>query len=325
LGVPGAGNYASAIFLPVIRKAGGITLAGVVSASGLNARHAAQRFGFAFSGSAEQDILENSEINVVTILTRHNSHARQALAALRQGKHVYCEKPLAIHPEELAEIAAFLRSGEHPVLMVGFNRRFAPMAIQLKEFLGERSEPLVAHYRVNAGYLPLNHWLHDPEVGGGRIIGEGCHFVDFLTFLVGTSPISISIQALPDNGRYQQDNVVLTLTFSDGSLGTLQYLANGDKSFGKERVEVFCAGQAAALDDFRTLELVKNGSRKVTRALLRQDKGHRRAWESFLSAVRRGGEPPIHYVDLLGVTQATFVAANALREGRRGPIEVTIP
>ena len=325
LGVLGAGNYASAIFLPVIKKAGGINLAGVVSASGLSARHAAQRFGFGFSGSDEKDILDNPEINVVTILTRHNQHARQALAALRLGKHVYCEKPLAIHAEELAEIAAFLRSGEHPVLMVGFNRRFAPMAIQLKDFLGQRSEPLVANYRVNAGYLPLNHWLHALEIGGGRIIGEGCHFVDFLTFLVGTPPISVSAQALPDNGRYQQDNVLLTLTFGDGSIGTLQYLANGDKSFAKERVEVFCGGQAAALDDFRTLELVKNGNRKVSRAPLRQDKGHRRAWEAFLATLRQGGEPPIPYTHLLGVTQATFMAAAALTEGRPEPVAVEIP
>ncbi len=309
----------------MIQKTGGVALAGIVSASGLNARHAAQRFGFAFSSSSEQDILENPEINVVTILTRHNSHARQALAALRLGKHVYCEKPLAIRPEELAEIADFLRSEEHPILTVGFNRRFAPMAIQLKDFLGERSEPLVAHYRVNAGYLPLNHWLHAPEVGGGRIIGEGCHFVDFLTFLVGSPPITISAQALPDNGRYQQDNVVLTLSYSDGSIGSLHYLANGDKSFAKERVEVFCGGQVAALDDFRTLELIKNGSRRVTRSLLRQDKGHRRAWEVFLTAVREGGEPPIPYTHLLGVTQATFAAAAALREGRSGPVPVTIP
>ncbi|MGD0005832.1 MAG: Gfo/Idh/MocA family oxidoreductase, partial [Anaerolineaceae bacterium] len=325
LGVLGAGNYATAIFLPVIQKAGGISLAGVVSSSGLSARHAAQRFGFAFSSSSEQDVLENPEINVVTILTRHNSHARQVLAALRLGKHVYCEKPLAIHPDELAEIAAFLHSDEHPVLTVGFNRRFAPMAIQLKEFLGERIEPLVAHYRVNAGYLPLNHWLHAPEVGGGRIIGEGCHFVDFLTFLVGAPPISVSAQALPDNGRYQQDNFVLTLSFSDGSIGSLHYLANGDKSFAKERVEVFCGGQAAALDDFRTLELVKNGSRKVTHAPLRQDKGHRHAWEVFLSAVRQGGEPPIPYTHLLGVTQATFAATAALKEGHQEPVPVTIP
>jgi predicted dehydrogenase len=327
LGVLGAGNYASAIFLPIIRKAGGITLAGVASSSGLSARHAAQRFGFAFSSSAEQDILENPAINVVTILTRHNSHARQTLAALRLGKHVYCEKPLAINPEELAEIAEFLRSRDQggPVLMVGFNRRFAPMVLQLKEFLGERSEPLVATYRVNAGFLPLSHWTQSPEVGGGRTIGEGCHFVDLLTFLVGSPPISISAQALPDNGRYRQDNVILTMTFGDGSIGSLQYLANGDKSFAKERVEVFCAGQAAALDDFRTLELVKNGSRKVTRAPLRQDKGHRRAWEAFLSAVRQGGEPPIPYSHLLGVTQATFAAASALKEGRTETVPVTIP
>jgi predicted dehydrogenase/threonine dehydrogenase-like Zn-dependent dehydrogenase len=326
LGVFGAGNYASAVFLPVLRKAGGISRLGIATSSGLSARQAMQRFDFGFSTSSEHEILENPNINVVAVLTRHDSHARLVLAALEKGKHVYCEKPLAINENELNQVAQALSQKNQPLVMVGFNRRFAPMAIKLSAFLCQRSEPLVAHYRVNAGYLPLNHWLHDPQIGGGRIIGEGCHFIDFLTFLVGAPPVSVCAQSLPDGGRYQQDIAVLTFTFPDGSLGTLHYLANGDKSFSKERVEVFCAGQTAVLDDFRTLELIKNGSRQVSRSFLRQDKGHRGAWETFLKSIRQGGEPPIPYTHLVAITHATLIASNAIQngEGKIHPIPLPI-
>ncbi len=315
LGVLGAGNYATAMFLPGAAKVGGVERRVIASAAGLNARHAAERFGFATASSSESDVLEDPAVNLVAILTRHDQHARQSAAALRVGKHVYCEKPLAIHQEELEEIAGALRAENAPLLTVGFNRRFAPMAVALKEFLQSSSEPLAAHYRVNAGYLPLNHWLHDPAVGGGRIIGEGCHFVDFLTFLVGQPPVSVFAQALPDGGRYREDNVALTFRFPNGSVGTLSYLANGDKSFPKERVEVFSGGRAAALDDFRILELAENGRRKIVRSRLRQDKGHQAAWSNFLGAVRRGEQPPIPYDQLWGVTLATFAAVESLRCG----------
>ena len=281
-------------------------------------------------------LLKAPHINTIAILTRHHLHARQALAALKAGKHVFCEKPLAIRPEELVEIARFLERGRHatsgdqsneshrvlstapfPYLMVGFNRRFAPLTQRLKEFLADRQEPLVAHYRGNAGFLPPNHWLHDPEQGGGRLIGEGCHFVDFLTFLVGEPPVSVSTQGLPDLGRYRGDNLVLTLQYRDGSVGTLTSLANGDKAFPKERVEVFTGGKVAALDDFRSLELIENGQRRVTVSRLRQDKGHRAEWEAFSRAIISGGPPPIPYDHLLGVTRATFVALESLRNGER--------
>lgn len=315
LGVLGAGNYATGVFLPAVVKTGGVQRSTIASAAGLNASSAAARFGFAAASSAESDILEDPAIQLVAILTRHNLHARQAAAALRGGKHVYCEKPLAIQPEELDEVAAALQSAEAPLLAVGFNRRFAPLAQALRDFLQGSAEPLVAHYRVNAGYLPPEHWLHDPAVGGGRIVGEGCHFVDFLTFLVGAPPDSVSAQALPDGGRYRQDNVTLTFTFPGGSLGTLTYLANGDKSFPKERLEVFSGGRAAALDDFRRLELAHDGRRRVLRSPFKQDKGHRAAWNAFLQAARQGGPPPIPYEQLWGVTLATFAAVESLRRG----------
>lgn len=173
------------------------------------------------------------------------------------------------------------------------------------------------HYRVNAGYLPLTHWLHDPLQGGGRIVGEGCHFVDFLTFLAGMQPVSVSAQGLPDAGRYREDNVVLNFGFPDGSLGTVSYLANGDKSFPKERVEVFCAGRVAVLDDFRMLETVRDGRRQVYRARMGQDKGHTAEWQAFSAALLTGGPPPISYGQLLGVTRATFAAVTALRDAMR--------
>jgi predicted dehydrogenase len=203
--------------------------------------------------------------------------------------------------------------GRDRILTVGFNRRFAPLAVQMKTFLDGRKEPLAAYYRVNAGYIPLSHWTHDPEQGGGRIIGEGCHFIDFLTFLVGAPPFEVIARGLPDGGRYRDDNVTLSFTFPDGSVGVLSYLANGDKAFPKERVEVFSGGRVAVLDDYRSLELAANGNRRVTRARLRQDKGHQAEWQAFVAAIQAGGPPPIPYKQIFGVMRATFAAVEALR------------
>jgi len=313
LGVLGAGNFATAVMLPAVRRIPDVRLEGIVSASGVSAAHAARKFGFRYAASDPQEVLGDDRINTVAVLTRHHLHAAQTVAALRAGKHVFCEKPLALTLTGLTEVEAAL--AEHPdrLLMVGFNRRFAPLAQRLHAFLADRSEPLVAHYRVNAGYIPLTHWLHDPQQGGGRIIGEGVHFIDFLTFLVGAPPVDGIARALPDGGRYRQDNVVLTFTFPDGSLGTVTYLANGDKSFPKERVEVFCGGRVAVLDDFRTLELVRDGRREVVRSRLRQDKGHRAAWEAFIRAIADGGEPPIPYDQICGVHRAAFAVVEGMR------------
>jgi predicted dehydrogenase/threonine dehydrogenase-like Zn-dependent dehydrogenase len=314
LGVLGAGNYATAVFLPVVQRAGGVQKVGIASASGLSARHAAQRYGFGFASSQESDILANPQIQVVAILTRHQHHARQVIQALRAGQHVFCEKPLAITPEELKAIQQLLEEKPPALLTVGFNRRFAPFSRQLAQFLENRREPMFIHYRVNAGYLPLTHWLHDSQQGGGRIIGEGCHFIDYLTFLVGKPPLRVRTVGLPDGERYRQDNVCMTFTFEDGSIGTVTYLANGDKSLPKERVEVFCAGRVAVLEDYRSLEFLQNGQRQKFTARLRQDKGHRALWEAFVQAVRQGGQPPIPYDHLISVTRASFAAVESLRQ-----------
>jgi predicted dehydrogenase/threonine dehydrogenase-like Zn-dependent dehydrogenase len=337
LGVLGAGNFANAVMLPALKGISSVELVGIASATGVGAQNAVKKFGFTYAASDEARIIEDPQVNTIAILTRHHLHARQVLAALAAGKHVFCEKPLALSLAELEGVVAALSGKEGCVdeigvdqvdsqnaalspttcslLMVGFNRRFAPLAVRLKAFLEGRSEPMAISYRVNAGYIPLNHWVHDLQQGGGRLLGEGCHFVDFLTFLVGAPPATVTAQALPDGGRYHEDNVVMTYTFPDGSLGTISYLANGDKAFPKERAEVFCGGRVAVLDDYRILETVQNGRRKVFRSPLRQDKGHRAEWQAFAAALLAGGPPPIPYEQIFGVTRATLAALESLRCG----------
>ncbi len=316
VGVLGAGNFATAVMLPALKVIPAVKLVGIASASGMSAHHAASKFGFAYAESDAARLLSDPAVEALAILTRHNLHAAQVLAALAAGKHVFCEKPLALTLEEMDQIRAALAQPGAPLLTVGFNRRFAPLAVRMAGFFRGRSEPLLMHYRVNAGYIPLNHWTHDLEQGGGRIIGEGCHFIDLLTSLVGEPPASVSAHGLPDRGRYREDNVHLVFTFPDGSLGTVDYVANGDKSFPKERIEVFGGGKAAALDDFRSLELSGNGRRQVFHSRLRQDKGHRAEWVAFAAAIQAGGPPTIPYDQVFGVSRAAIAAVEALRTGR---------
>jgi predicted dehydrogenase len=314
LGVLGAGLYANATLLPAIKRIPEIELVGIASSGGLHAQHSGKKFGFAYATASEDEILNDPKINTIVILTRHNTHADLVVKALQAGKNVFVEKPLAVTSEQCSVISDQLRKTDHCILMTGFNRRFAPLATQLAAHFTQRSDALYAHYRVNAGYIPVNHWTQDPAIGGGRIIGEACHFVDFLTFLVGSAPVAVSAQALPDAGKYRQDNVSMTFTFADGSVGVVDYLASGDKSLPKERVEVFCGGRVAILDDYRTLELIHNGQRRSVKSAFRQDKGHFNEMQAFVSAIRNGGEPPIPYEQLIGVTKATLAAVESIRE-----------
>jgi predicted dehydrogenase/threonine dehydrogenase-like Zn-dependent dehydrogenase len=316
LGVIGAGNYANAVFLPAVKKTGGVRLAGVASSGGLSAQHSARKFGFSFATSAAADILSSKEVNVVAVLTRHQSHASLALAALQNGKHVYCEKPLALQKTELDHIAKALEKKGHPCLSVGFNRRFAPMSRALKSFFQDSTEPFYIHYRVNAGFIPASHWLHDPDQGGGRLVGEGCHFIDYLCFLTGQTPLEVSALALPDRNKYSRDNFLVTVKFADGSLGSLAYLSNGSKRYGKEYIEVFSAGKIGILDDFRSLQLIDENHTTTERSALRQDKGHQAAWQAFLSAVRGQAAEPIPYRELLLSSYPTLACRQALLAGQ---------
>jgi|HubBroStandDraft_6_1064221.scaffolds.fasta_scaffold00224_21 predicted dehydrogenase/threonine dehydrogenase-like Zn-dependent dehydrogenase len=323
IGLLGAGSFATSTLLPAIRRVDGVEMVVACAANGSRARHTAEKFGFRACTSDEQEIVNHSAVNTIVIATRHNLHAGQVIAALNSGKHVFCEKPLCLNEEELSRIVKVHDDLTSPrrVLMVGFNRRFAPLAVRLKSFLQEVREPMALHYRVNAGFLPADHWLNDPQQGGGRILGEVCHFVDFLCFLTGSSPVEVETRSLPNPGQYSNDNVVCSLRFAGGSQGTISYLANGDKSYSKERIEVFGGGSVAVLEDFRRLELVRGGKKRVVRSLLRPDKGHRGEWKAFIAALRTGAKSPIPFPELVRTMRATF----ALEESRCSGQPVTVP
>ena len=313
IGLLGAGSFATSTLLPAMKRVGAEMVV-ACAANGSHARHAAEKFGFRFCTTDEQEILNNPAVNTVVIATRHHLHATQVKAALRSGKHVFCEKPLCLNEVELNSIVAARedQSSSRQLLMVGFNRRFAPLAVRLKSFLKDVREPLALNYRVNAGFLPVDHWLNDPLQGGGRVLGEVCHFVDFLCFLADALPMEVETRSLPNPGHYSNDNIVCSLRFANGSQGTISYLANGDRSYSKERIEVFGGGSIAVLEDFRRLELVRGGNRRVYRSLLGQDKGHRGEWEMFITAIQTGAESPIPFREVVNATMATF----ALEESR---------
>jgi predicted dehydrogenase/threonine dehydrogenase-like Zn-dependent dehydrogenase len=315
LGVLGAGNYAGAVFLPAVRKAGGVSFIGIASSGGVNAHSLGRKFGFDFASSNEDEIIDNKSINSVAVLTRHDSHAKLTVRALKAGKNVYCEKPLALKIGDLKLIEKEIKKKSHPYLMVGFNRRFAPFTQSLKEYFEGHSEPLSMYYRVNAGFLPLAHWLHDPNTGGGRLIGEGCHFIDFLTYIVGEPPAKVNVQSMPDNGKYYQDNLNITLEFPDGSIGTIAYLSNGSRNFGKEYAEIIGGGKIGILNDYRSLELVDDRQKKSFNSRIKQDKGHLAAWNAFTNAIKNGGEEPIPYKEILQVSYATLACQESLQIG----------
>jgi predicted dehydrogenase/threonine dehydrogenase-like Zn-dependent dehydrogenase len=316
IGLLGAGSFATATLLPAMKEIPGLDLVGVCAANGSHARHAADKFGFRYCATDADKIIEDPGVSTVVIATRHHLHARQTLAALGAGKHVFCEKPLCITQHELAEIVeTFSAAGAGQRLMVGFNRRFAPMVQRMKAFLAEIEEPLALHYRVNAGYLPPDHWVNDAEQGGGRICGEVCHFVDLLAFLAGAAPVEVHTRGLANQGRYSDDNVVVSLGFANGSQGTITYLANGDRAFSKERLEVFGGGAVAVLEDFRSLELIRHGRKQSVRSRLRQDKGHRGEWEAFAAAIRSGSESPIPFHEIVASTLATLCAMESRSTG----------
>ncbi len=321
LGVLGAGNFAQNTLLPALKTISGVSFIGVSNATGARSRSAAEKFGFSYCTNSEDELLRDSKINAVLIATRHHLHACKTLATLRAGKAVFCEKPLCLDENELAALVRVAWPSGHgkpiaPLLMVGFNRRFAPMAVKLKRFLSENHEQLSIHYRVNAGFIPGDHWVNDPEQGGGRILGEVCHFVDFLCFLAGARPIEVQAQSVGNSGQYSMDNIVAQFRFANGTLGTITYMANGDRTASKERLEVFGGGSVAILEDFRRLELVRNGRKKIFRARLEQDKGHKAEMRAFVDALRGEIPPPIPFEQIVDSTLATLRLHNACQTGQ---------
>lgn len=316
----GAGNFAKATLLPAMRKTPGTRLVGVCTASGLSSRDAARRFGFAYCTTESDQILRDPDVRAVVITTRHHQHAAQVCRALEAGKHVFVEKPLCLDATELARVSEALTSARarEPglVLMVGFNRRFAPLALALRRHFGDSREPLLVQYRVNAGYIPPSHWTQDPAQGGGRLLGEAVHFIDWALWCVGAPPVEVSASALPDGGRYSGDNLAITLTFANGAVAQVLYAANGDRALGKERIEVHGRGRSAVLEDFRRLDLFADGRRATTRHLLRADKGHAGEWRAFVEAVAGRAAVPIPYEEIEGGMRAGLAAVRAVNERR---------
>ena len=319
VGLLGAGGFAISTLIPAMRASSNTSLVAVCAATGSHAQHAAGKFGFCTGTTDEVELIRDRSVNTVVIATRHHMHARQVLAALAAGKNVFCEKPLCLTEGELRDIVRSyleMAPSQRPALMVGFNRRFAPMTARMKSFLSPISEPLALHYRINAGYLPPDHWVNDREQGGGRILGEVCHFVDLLTFLAGSPVVGVQARPIGSSARYSGDNVLASLRFANGSEGTISYLANGDRSFSKERIEVFGGGSTAVLEDFRRLELVRNGRKETIRSRWRQDKGHGAEWASFVQSVQRPKEPSIRFEDLLCSTLATLRVNESVATGK---------
>lgn len=309
----GAGNYAGRVLIPAF-KAAGAQLQAVVSGGGVSAVHFGKKFGFAEAGTDSAAALADPAVDTVVIATRHDAHARQVLAALQAGKHVFCEKPLCLTLDELAEIEAAAVSRPGQLLMIGFNRRFAPQVVKIKELLDTVAEPKSFVMTVNAGAIPPDHWTQDMAVGGGRIIGEGCHFIDLLRHLAGAPILAQHAVAL---GRHpalpvRDDKATIVLEFADGSVGTVHYLANGDKGFPKERLEVFCAGRVLQLDNFRKLTgWGWKGFSKMN--LWQQDKGSQACVDAFIAAIREGKPAPVALNELIEVSRASIEIGGALR------------
>jgi predicted dehydrogenase/threonine dehydrogenase-like Zn-dependent dehydrogenase len=312
LGVVGAGSFARAVLLPELKRLSQeVELRGVATASGPNAQQAGTRFGFAFATTDWQEVLRDQALDAVLVATRHDLHAPVAAAALRRGASVFIEKPLALTEDSLSEVMDAWRSSGQ-VLMVGFNRRFAPSVRRLKAHFGMR-RPLVMSYRVNAGAVPPTSWVLDPVQGGGRLLGEVCHMVDLLASLAEAPVASVFCQPL---SKSVQDDVLVSLSFADGSLGSIVYTSGGDRALPKERLEVFAGGRSAVLNDFRTLDLQAGGrSLRLGGRLAQQDKGHAAEMRAFLAAVRKGGPSPINPEDAAHVTRVTLAAVESARTG----------
>jgi predicted dehydrogenase/threonine dehydrogenase-like Zn-dependent dehydrogenase len=320
VGFIGAGNYASRTLIPAFKDAGA-RLDTLVTSGGISGVHHGNKAGFRTAATELNALWNSDKINTVAIVTRHNAHATQVQSALESGKNVFVEKPLALKMEELDAIDAAYQSankdrGDPLRLMVGFNRRYAPHIVRMKSLLDSRCEPKSIVITVNAGAITGDHWTQDPEIGGGRIVGEGCHFIDLMRFLVGqpiTGYQTMMIGAVP-GVEIRDDKASINLSFADGSFGTIHYFANGGKVFPKERIEVFCGDAVLQMDNYRVLQGYGwPGFKKMK--LLKQDKGQKACAKAFVDAIRDGKPSPIPYKEVMESSRVSIEVAESLRHG----------
>lgn len=318
----GAGNFARGVLLPIVKRAAKVKLVSVATATGISATNAATQFGFAHPTTDYKQILAEEASQVVFVATRHDSHAQLSAEALRRGKAVFVEKPLATNEEGLGEVVKAARE-TNGLLMVGYNRRFAPIAREIKERFKTRSGPMTIIYRVNAGQLPADHWSHDTIEGGGRIVGEACHFVDFIEYLTDGLPVRVSAEGLSNKliGGYVDDSVAVSMSMTDGSIASLIYTASGDKAVAKEQVEIFCDRSVATIDDFKDGIFVRDG-KKSKLGGGSQDKGHAAEISAFLEAARGRSVAPISLESLVATTLATFAIVESAKGGRAVTLDI---
>lgn len=312
IGIIGAGNFTKMTLLPALK--GGVSqvnLKYIASANGLSGTALAQKHGIAFSTTDYKEILKDEEVDLVMITTRHNQHARLTMEALNAGKHVFVEKPLAIFEEEFEELLK--KAGlSNRSITVGFNRRFSPHAQKMKALLGNAPMNIIA--TMNAGFIPANSWVHDRAVGGGRILGEACHFIDLITYLTGSRVTSVCMNAMGISPTETTDNASILLRYENGSTGVINYFSNGHKSYSKERVEVYSQERTLILDNFRTLE--GYGFKGFSKLRTGQDKGHKTQFQELIKRIQTGGEPLISLDEIVNTTRASFAAIRSLKEGQ---------
>lgn len=307
----GAGNFAKSTLIPAFKSATTVSLAAVATSTSIGSRHTASKLGFDTASTAATEVITDATTDLVVIATRHDLHAPLTIQALDAGKAVFVEKPLALNEAEFADVVQALQRSPKPFLHVGFNRRFAPLVVSARAFL-PASGPYSMLYRVNAGPVPREHWYHDATQGGGRLIGEGCHFIDLLQAIAGAPPVRVSADAMADAGMYRGDNVFVTVTFADGSVGSVIYLACNDTALPKERLEVSAGGVSIVLDDFRELTMSRGGKVKTEKSRLGQDKGHAAQVKAVVDALRAGKPAPIPLDQLLASSLATLAAKRSI-------------
>ena len=315
IGIVGAGNFTSATLLPALKPLDA-QLKYIVSAGGLSASTLAKRAGFAFAASDYQQVLDDEEVDLLIITTRHDLHASMVIESLEAGKSVFVEKPLCLNQEELLRIdEVYKRVSDRPdapMLTVGFNRRFAPFARKMKTLIGMGAVNIVA--TMNAGEIPANSWVHDIDVGGGRIVGEACHFIDLCSYLTGSRVISVCMNAMGTSPEENTDNASILLRYENGSNAVINYFANGNKAYSKERIEVHSQGRSLILDNWRTLRGF--GFKGFSRLKKKQDKGHSEQFRLLIERVKNGGPALIPFEEIVNTTRASFAAIESLREGR---------
>ena len=315
----GAGSFAQSYLIPNV-KASGASLDGVVTSRGITAKNVANKFGFNFCSSSVNDVLGKQEVNTIFIATPHNSHAELTIQSLQAGKAVFVEKPLAINTDQLQEVIETKKKHNHP-LMVGFNRRFAPVSIQVKKEFASAGEPIVMNMRINAGMIPKDNWLQQKDVGAGRIIGEMCHFIDLMQFFTGSEPVRVFAECISTSNDKitPADNISIVVKFKDGSVGNLTYLANGDKGMPKELIEVFGGSRIGVINDFRDGLIYKSGK---TVKLKSSGKGHKEEVDAFIGALKAGQESPISFRSICLTTLTTFKIHDSLHTGLPQDINV---